>query len=105
MGASRDIGKFLGVRLIEQQLKTAEAHPVDSWRAQAQYEVARRKLMQEMSVPDETIPFQEALAGNNDFYKRFRGIYDQYFGPLMGAGEAKPATAAERAPKVVSVAK
>ena len=99
----RDLGREFGVMIIEQHVKTADTHPVDAMRAQAQFLGAQKKLMEEYGVPN--TGFEDALAGNEDFYGRFRGIYDQYFGPLTGTTNPKPVTAAEHAPKVVSVAK
>ncbi len=88
----------IGVRVIDSLLKEAAAgHPIDDWRNQARYTMALRDLNKRLGVRGDTVS-QESLAGNPEYFSGLKAAYDEHLGGLGSS-------AAERAPKVVSVAK
>lgn len=98
---SRDIKNVLmkiSADLMAEALGAAPAvaHPVDSYRDNARFELGRQQALAELgfSPGDE----MSALANNDDYYNRLRALYDQYQSP-------KTEAASEQTTKVVSTPK
>jgi hypothetical protein len=83
--------------MIEGLLEKEAAHPLEEMRNQARYTMALRELNQRLGLPGDAID-PAALANNPEYFAGLRAAHDQHLGGLGS-------TAAERAPKVVSVAK
>ncbi len=83
-----------GIRLIEGMIKSAAApmHPVEQMRSGQQYNIGIQGLQNQLGVtnPD------TALAENDDYNRQVTELYNRFLAPQP---------AAERAPKVISVAK
>lgn len=84
--------RHVGIEMIDGLVKKAQVHPIDQMRAGQQYNLGLQNLQGELGVEDP----QTALAGNEDYYRRMKELYDRFLGP-------RPA--AEKAPKVISVPK
>lgn len=93
----RALFRKVGVRMIGNLLKEAAAHPIDEWRNQARYTTALQGLNKRLGLRGDAVD-QGALANNPEYYTGLKAAYDEHLGGLGS-------TAAERAPKVVSVAK
>ena len=93
----RALFRKVGVHIIESLLKEA-AHPIEEMRNQARYTMALRELNGRLGLPGGDVANPEALANNPEYFTGLRAAHDQYLGGLGS-------TAAEKAPKVVSVAK
>ena len=79
--------------------EAAAAHPVDAWRNQARYTTALGTLNQQFGSKGPGGVDQSLLANNPEYYSGLRTAYDDYL------ASGSKSTAAEKAPKVISVAK
>jgi len=101
------------VLLLDQQIKEAQlssAHPIDTMRQNAQYEMGLAGLQNELGVSPEN--HLGALAENEDYYRRLRGLYDKHLGgsnptlsETVAAQKSDTGITAENVPKVVSAPK
>lgn len=84
--------RHVGVRMIDGLVKKAQVHPIEQMRATQQYGQGLQDIKQELGLANTQFP----MAGNEDYYRRVKELYDRFLGP-------RPA--AEKAPKVISVPK
>lgn len=103
----------VAVFTLDQHVKEGQwegAHPVDLMRRGAQYNAGIENLRNEFGIsPDNQ---ERALAENEAYYQRLRGLYDKYMSaPKQTLSETVAAQkdptniAAENVPKVVSAPK
>ena len=84
--------RHVGIRMIDGLVKEAQIHPVDQMRAEQQYGQGLQNIQKELGLENTLNP----MAGNEEYYRRVRGLYDRFLAPQP---------AAEKAPKVISVPK
>ncbi len=102
-----------GVLFLEARIKEGQwdnAHPIEQMRQGARYNTGLTDLRSEMGIdPDAHL---SALANNEEYYNRLRGLYDKHMAPQKPtlsesvAAQKQPVNiSAENVPKVVSAPK
>lgn len=100
-----------GVRLIDHLVKEAQggSDQMSQMRRGAQWNVGLQDLGSEFGLdPQDSMAHQRAMAENEDYYNRMRGLYDQYMAPpqamqqQQGMAAAAPNTAVAQEPKVIT---
>ena len=84
--------RHVGISMIDGLVKKAQVHPIEKMRAEQQYGLGLQGIQQQLGVENP----ETALAGNEDYYRQVRELYDRFLAP-------QPAE--EKAPKVISVPK
>ena len=98
----------LGIRLIESLLdKVAALSPFDQMIDNARYGVGMERLSKELGIGTDPTAQMAALAENEEYAKRLRGLWDKHVAPYMAPAPAARAAAIteENAPKVLQTPK